>query len=63
MMLFTDVCMQKTKLCVWLEGAHQVKVVLKCSTVDSGVVCAVPHLLLQLMRPLPFAGTWGTTVW
>ena len=39
------------------------KVVLKCTTVDSGVVCAVPHRLLQLMRPLQSVETWGTTIW
>ena len=39
------------------------KVVLRCTTVDSGVGCAVPHRLLQLMRPLQSVETWGTTIW
>ena len=34
------------------------KVVLRCTTVDSGVVCAVPHLLLELMRPLQSVDNW-----
>jgi hypothetical protein len=31
--------------------------VLKCTTLVSGVVCAVPHLLLELKRPLQSADT------
>ena len=61
MILFTIVCMQPVLLCVWLEGARM-KVVLNCTTVDSGVVCAVPHFLLELMRLQQSAGNWGTTV-
>ena len=34
------------------------KVVLRCTTVGGGVVCAVPHLLLELKRPLQSADTW-----
>ena len=34
------------------------KVVLKCTTVDSGVVCAVPHILMELKRPLQSADNW-----
>ena len=62
-MLFTNVCMQSVQLCVWLEGTQQVKVKLKCTTVDSGVVCAVPHLLLQLTRLPLSADNWGTGFW
>ena len=34
------------------------KVVLKCTTVDSGVVCAVLHLFLELMRLPLSADNW-----
>ena len=53
--------MQLAKQCVWWEGAHQTKVVLKCTTVDSGVVCAIPHLHFNLMRLQLSADNWGTT--
>ena len=38
------------------------KAVLKCTTVDSGVVCAVPHLHWDLVRPLQFADSLGTNI-
>ena len=34
------------------------KVMLRCTTVDSGVVCAVPHLYFSLMRPLQSVDNW-----
>ena len=42
---------------VWWEGIQCMKGVLRCTTVDSGIVCAVPHLL-KLTRLLQFADNW-----
>ena len=38
------------------------KVMLKCTTVDGGIVCVVAHLHLEQKRQPQSAGNWGTTV-